>query len=576
MSISPLFKTSLFSCNFIHNNSSFTSDDFSLSIFDTLKDNTCEKISTKKLAATTISETIIGIFVNLFDKNTKDGEIKETQQHSTGDCWLLSGINALSYTEKGREIIKNALDYQNGYTIVHLEGVGDIPVLDLEVASTKGSSQYSSGDDDMIIFELAIEKVLDGIANGEIILDKENAPWWMLDINDLYATNSSRSSITGGHSLEAIYLITGKAGEKYTGEENMKNILDEFSKNNNENIALTTYMIGDNSTVKDINGQNVQLIGNHGYSIKKVEGNVVTVINPWDSGKEIKLDMQTYLNHFSGIDKFDLSDNNPKQNFIKEISDSVTEIDENNYKTETQKDENGNIIKETIYNSKGKIMCTNVYGANGKIESSIIYDNKGNAKQKNSYEYYENGQFKKIKSHNLKDNTAKINEYSSTGEIVSEADFQYNNDYKPINSKTTYYIHNKKIKNEKSEYNNGNKVSSQQEIYNIETGELISKSENKFNYENNKLKSEEATNYSANGQKINWIYSEYNERNLVTKQEIDEFDSNGKRTKATLKFNDENGNPKSISYWNYTENGIIVEYDDNADGIIDRTETRNK
>ena len=44
-----------------------------------------------------------------FDEDTKDGEIGDTEQNSTGNCWLLSGANALSYTEEGQEIINELI-----------------------------------------------------------------------------------------------------------------------------------------------------------------------------------------------------------------------------------------------------------------------------------------------------------------------------------------------------------------------------------------------------------------------------------------------------------------------------------
>ena len=50
---------------------------------------------------------------------SKDGKIDNANQGQTGDCWLISGVNALSYSEEGQKCIKEALEYHDGYTIVH-------------------------------------------------------------------------------------------------------------------------------------------------------------------------------------------------------------------------------------------------------------------------------------------------------------------------------------------------------------------------------------------------------------------------------------------------------------------------
>ena len=141
--------------------------------------NAKKEIVIEETADDTLWTRIKGFWKDMFDGKSKDQTIKETQQHETGDCWLLSAVNALSYTEKGREAIKNALDYKEGYTLVNLKGYGIVRVDDKEVQTTKGCNQYSSGDDDMIILELAVEKVRDEIARGEAVLDPDIPIFWV-------------------------------------------------------------------------------------------------------------------------------------------------------------------------------------------------------------------------------------------------------------------------------------------------------------------------------------------------------------------------------------------------------------
>ena len=333
----------------------------------------------------------IGRFIDRIDGESKDGAVGNTKQHSTGDCWLLSGINALSYTEKGREIIKNALDYQDGFTIVHLKGYGSVIVTDEEVANTKGDFQYSTGDDDMIIFELAVEKVLDEIAKGECLMDPE-APWYMENAREVDVTKVGSSSTVGGFINELFNLITGKDGEYISDKEKMREALSEFKMNGNKDIALGA-CVNEDTKAKDINGKTINLAGPHAYSIKKVGNGVVTVINPWDSSDEIQFDVNTFIEKFSYLDKIDLSDNNPQNNHISRTynidkdGNKVFIFEDSNKKVRENRDQNGNVVSTDILSMDNKIKSKYTYDPEtGKMTSIITYDENGNIKEKTTYD----------------------------------------------------------------------------------------------------------------------------------------------------------------------------------------------
>lgn len=313
----------------------------------------------------------IGSIIDIFDGDTKDGEIGETKQGATGDCWLLAGINALSYTEEGREIIKNALDYRDNGTIVELKGFGSVFVSNEELNQTKASLQYSSGDDDMIIFELAIEKVLDQIANGEVALDPDS-PLYIENIGDLKSTGFFNSSTEGGNIEQLIYLITGKCGRSYNTfvrEDEVKEAFEKFQHGNGDLVIGTGLMYDE--VVTDIDGNEVNLPGSHAYSIKDYNDGVVTVVNPHDSSKEIKLDLQTFLDTFDSISVTDLSENNPERNLISHtciLNDdgSRTFVFEDSKKT----------VRIVNDEKTGKVRLREVYDENGKILSYEVYDPK--------------------------------------------------------------------------------------------------------------------------------------------------------------------------------------------------------
>ena len=60
-------------------------------------------------------------------------------------------------------------------------------------------------------------------------------------------------------------------------------------------------------TVKDVNGKSVTLSngnGGHMWSIKSVKGDKVTIVNPWDSSKEITVSKDEIAKYVTGIETY--------------------------------------------------------------------------------------------------------------------------------------------------------------------------------------------------------------------------------------------------------------------------------
>ncbi len=245
-----------------------------------------------------------------FDINSK---IEESSQGLIGDCWLLAGLNSLSLTENGKQIIKDSITNNgDGTYTVHFKGISEtcsceIPDESLESADESGL--YASGDKDVLLVELATETLLTALQNGEVNLP-DNAP------KLLY--NEKGNPLDGGYPSDIVYLLTGKNME-------YKNILDENSKclkgdelenfyNNELESFYTRFEQNPDSScgclhikledediiVKDIYGNNTKLTkagDNHSVSVKSVDENTVTLINPWDSSTEVTIEKDTLKNH---------------------------------------------------------------------------------------------------------------------------------------------------------------------------------------------------------------------------------------------------------------------------------------
>lgn len=192
-----------------------------------------------------------------------NGEIEPTMQSMiTGDCWLLTGVNALNTTKWGKQIIKDALrpDGEGG-AIVTLKGAeGDQKEFRItigEMEKALGSDKYSLGDDDMLALELAVEKYAKKqVAEGKLKKDADKV-------------------LSGGINENMINLLSGAPTHNFwKKDKSMDNALD-LIMNNPHKYAAYCGFLEDTENV----------VANHAYAVKEIKkdikGNkVVVLINP--------------------------------------------------------------------------------------------------------------------------------------------------------------------------------------------------------------------------------------------------------------------------------------------------------
>ncbi len=284
---------------------------------------------------------------------TKDGNIGCTKQGHIGNCWILSAINALSYCKNGQEVIKNALEYKKGYTIVHTI-CGDYVVKNSEIDLKNFNNKYSKGDDDMSIFELALEKIIDDYANKRIRIVGNISQIIKKTLKNTPSTERN-SSTHLGHPGACFYFLTGIEPQVFTTKTTIKEQLKIFKTDSNKNIALcATSKDKFKDKIKDISQKNIELFSCHAYSIKKFDGENIIIINPHNSNKEIILSQKAFLDMFSNIQKCDLSLINKK---IEYFSPKMTYNKFGKIEKTIEIDSNGYDIEYNyIYNKQNKLV----------------------------------------------------------------------------------------------------------------------------------------------------------------------------------------------------------------------------
>lgn len=178
-------------------------------------------------------------------KNIPDGIIQGGKQGSTaGDCWLLAQMNSMTKTEWGKEALKNGITKEDdGSFTIHFKGVKkDISISQKEFEKAKKNNEYSSGDADALLYEVATEKYFkENNKNGGTI---------------------KGNGLAGDTSLQ--YLLAGIRGQHADNDELIESVLKTMAKSPKDNAGFTAMYIYEDKS-PDSTG-NV----NHAVSVQQV------------------------------------------------------------------------------------------------------------------------------------------------------------------------------------------------------------------------------------------------------------------------------------------------------------------
>ncbi len=244
-------------------------------------------------------------FLNSFESKLKDRmEVKDIDrsitrpngkidqnfsQGHTGDCWLISSIQAVAQTPKGRQILNNSLRVDKaGNTYVTLKGANK--TYKITPKELNGATNFSTGDGDVRAIEIAMDRYF-----------KEERGVRL------------RNDLNGNHPQVAFRLLTGKGGRNFFSDSYGRltemwfsdSQINNFNKPNH--IAVVFKSSGKNvSFSSPKNGEKVTLHSSHAYTVKGSDKSNVYLINPWDTSKTIAVPRKTFKEFFNGIDEFDL------------------------------------------------------------------------------------------------------------------------------------------------------------------------------------------------------------------------------------------------------------------------------
>jgi len=248
---------------------------------------------------------------------TLNGVIEASAQGDyMGDCWFLSGLTSFSYSDKGRQIIQDTIkDNGDGTYTVNLQGVKQsYSFSEAEITEARNSGNYSTGDDDVLLMEIATERFLRELSSGKVKVS-DDAPNFLSEEDRQEGANP----LNGGSPNHTLYLLTGKTAnnqyntehpfyaefvatygiqadnpcEGYSTGTSLDYAYDKIEENDG-NVWATMVVGYDDKTkceITDVNGNKITLTNAecHALSIKSVKGDVVTLVNPWDTTAEINV-----------------------------------------------------------------------------------------------------------------------------------------------------------------------------------------------------------------------------------------------------------------------------------------------
>lgn len=252
--------------------------------------------------------------------NGKFSNVKQGQQE---DSWLLSGLKSLSETKQGKKLIRESMKATDDGVVIKLKGVNreyNVTKSEIKRASkeyvtlfdengkVKGyKKNYSSGDGDVLAFEIALKKYQSDLRNGKIAANSS--------LPKCANQFSSKDNLSETELSQLYYFISGKAPTEiennlFKADESAK--LDEFMTNfskNSDNMAAGFKFKETPESSVSINtllNNDAKFSTDKTYSIKKITKKHVVFVDPRNTAVSIRIPIEEFKQKFGKIYTIDL------------------------------------------------------------------------------------------------------------------------------------------------------------------------------------------------------------------------------------------------------------------------------
>lgn len=253
--------------------------------------------------------------------NTPNGRIDSHffQSSKIGDCWLLTQTHSLSETPWGADMIHQAIKQnENGDYLVSLDGVGED--IQISQAEFNNAQNYSKGEPDMVLIEMAVEKYIVNHQNDDDNVKKKlslalefaskgnpyhvlssNYPKGKVSIQYLlgqktgeYVSLYNLTSSTSMANLNSQELTTPKEQASNSSSVELERVLKDKAQNPAGSALICGFDIAKDK-LQEYKARGIE--PDHAYSLSsRMDGDNLTVVltNPHNSANKIEISYQEF------------------------------------------------------------------------------------------------------------------------------------------------------------------------------------------------------------------------------------------------------------------------------------------
>ncbi len=194
-------------------------------------------------------------------------------QGSLTDCWLISGIKALTNNPKGLTKLNELLTKdENGNITVHLKGVNKKFTITKE--ELERYTEYASGDLDVRVIELAMQKY-DNSPNSPIGADIKHLISILFEEDD--------------------FKVISLPLEDAVSAAGQKNPMITVTNCRNSDIK--------GKAINTVTGETVDLFTNHAYTLVSSDNKYTYFYNPHNTSQLLKMPINDFIDFFDGAEK---------------------------------------------------------------------------------------------------------------------------------------------------------------------------------------------------------------------------------------------------------------------------------